>query len=268
MHAWTGWGCFSLLGLHVSLLCPLQQQKSKSQPHPLFPCHLSVLIHAHLSPSLKLGRDVHVEESSRIHAGGSFNTKMSDFKGQMIIFFLNFVPGDYESILPNCFFMLVNQGNPIRHHGCFHSVSSGNVLEYKVLASSRMLTQLWNPSPIKLFCLTTCCLVTSTTGMTSARSDIAYYNNLALITDPICKKFHARLMTRFWMRMVTTLSFSWENICGTHAGSGFSKRSCSNNRIFHMDIVLGWTSTRQVNVTLFYSHWMLARHFFQGNIRC
>jgi hypothetical protein len=34
-----------------------------------------------------------------------------------------------------------------------------------------------------------------------------------------------------------------------------------------MDVVSRITITSQVNMTLFYSHWMLALHFFQVNIR-
>ncbi len=81
--------------------------------------------------------------------------------------------------------------------------------------------------------------------------NIASYNKLALLTDPICEKNMRGFAPRFCKRVATTASLSLENMPGTHAGSGSPRRRFSINGILHMEVVLGETITSKVNVTLF-----------------
>ena len=116
---------FPLPGLYVSTSCPLQLQKNESQPHPLFLRHqerthagwwgLLVLIHAHLSPSLRTTWKRYPHWS--IFTDPQWNiilfTCPISREGQ---YFLSItlcpVPSDDDSITSNCFFMLGKMGKP------------------------------------------------------------------------------------------------------------------------------------------------------------
>jgi len=45
------------------------------------------------------------------------NSRMSDFRRQILIFVQNFVPTDDKSITPECFFTLGKSGKPNQRHG-------------------------------------------------------------------------------------------------------------------------------------------------------
>ncbi len=118
-----------------------------------------------------------------------------------------------------------------------------------------MFIQPWNSTLIRLFCLTTCYLVTSTTGVTSALA------TLHSITDWLCRQiqfarnFMRDFTSRFWMRAATTASLSLEKMHGKHARNSSLRWRLSINRIFHMDVVSGRTCTSHVIVTFFIHIW-------------
>ena len=183
MHAWTQWGCVPSLGLHVSSSRPLQQQQRKSQPHPPFLLHqerthvgwldLSVLMHAHLSPSLKTQKRctcwrIFMNQKRRVVLSTHPTPRCQILRDVWLSLSITVRPVTMILFHRTVFSRLVKWGIPIRSCGCFHSMSSGNVLNDTILASSRMLIQPWNPSLTRLFCLTTCFLVTSTIGVTRA----------------------------------------------------------------------------------------------------
>ena len=173
------------------------------------------------------------------------NTKMSDFKRCMVIFVHNCASSDDDSFSPNCFFTLGKMGNPNQVLWLF---------SFHVLGKC---TQRYNPGKFKDVDSAVKSIVDKTilsnhmlfgdkhNWCDKSTDNIASYNNLALLTDPIARNFTRDFATRFWMKVVTTVSLFLECMRGMHAGSGSPGRRFSINRTFCMVVISGGTCTTQ-----------------------
>ena len=269
----TWWGCFPSLGLHVSSLCPLQLQKNKSQHHPLFPRHqerthivwqrLLFLINARLSPSLKTWKrcpcwSFFTDPQWKVVLSTRPTPRCQISRDKWLSLSKTLCPAMMSLFHQTDFSRWVKWGNQIRCRGWCHSLFWGNVLEDTVSESLMMLIQPWDSTSIGLFCLTTACYLVASDKHTG---NIASYNKLALLIDPIYEKFHERRYAK--------ILEEGGNYCiiiiGKHAWDA-CREWFPEEKILNQRNTPHGSCIRRNMWLFFYSHWMLALHFFQVKI--
>jgi hypothetical protein len=144
------------------------------------------------------------------------NSRMSDFKGRILIFVHNFVPTDDVSITHECFFTLGKLGKPNQSSWimpfhvlgkCMHRYNPGQFIDVDCAVRSTVeqtiLTNRMFFGGEKNWC-------DKRTG------DLTSYNDLAQLTDPLGQIFHETLCTK-----ITADGGNYRNIfLGKHAWEG------------------------------------------------
>ena len=196
------------------------------------------------------------------------NSRMSDFKGRILIFVHNFVPTDDVSITPESFFTLGKSGKPnqtswlmpFRVLGkCMHRYNPGQFIDVDAAVRSTVeQTILTNPMFFggeKNWC-------------NKGTGDLTSYTDLAQLTDPIGQIFHETFAPRLRQMVVTTVLFSLANTHGKDAGIGSMTIRISNFVVFHMEVSFEIIFTMPFNEIASCAHWMLVLHFYPENRQC